>query len=314
MAATSASAPGKAILFGEHAVVYGRPAIAIPVAQVRARVVVTPLVSASPGKVLLEAPDIGLSTQLSELAQDHPLAAACQLTFSALLINRPPAMSVRITSTIPVASGLGSGAAVSVALIRALSAYLGHPLADDKVCAMAYEVEKIHHGTPSGIDNTVITYRVPILFVRSEPIQSLPVPLPFTLVIGDTGVRSPTAIAVSEVRAGWEKNPQGFNARFNAIGELTHAAYLAITSGNIPRLGPLMDYNHSLLSELGVSSPELDRLVGAARSAGAWGAKLSGAGRGGNMIALVDPGMAETVAQSLQDAGAVRTIITTIDS
>jgi mevalonate kinase len=314
MPAIFATAPGKAILFGEHAVVYGRPAIAIPVTQVRATAIITPLLLASPGTIKLEAPDIGLSAHFAELPMDHPLAAALYRTFSALEITDPPAMTVRITSTIPVASGLGSGAAVSVALIRALSAFFGHPLPDEEVCALAFEVEKIHHGTPSGIDNTVITYRAPVYFVRGEPIRTVSVPLPFTLVIGDTGVSSPTAVAVGDVRAGWKQNQPAYAARFDAIGDLARIAFQAITAGDIPRLGPLMDQNHTLLTELGVSSPELDRLVNAARNAGAWGAKLSGAGRGGNMIALVPPEMAASVAQAVEAAGAVHTIITKIEN
>jgi mevalonate kinase len=106
----------------------------------------------------IQAPAIGLDASLNDLPPEHPVAAAVNGVLSTLGATRPPACSLRITSTIPVASGLGSGAAVSVAIIRALSAFLGHPLRDEQVSALAFEVEKLHHGTPSGIDNTVITY------------------------------------------------------------------------------------------------------------------------------------------------------------
>jgi mevalonate kinase len=104
-----------------------------------------------------QAPGIGLDATLENLSPEHPLAAALRLALEQLGISRAPACTIRITSTIPVAAGLGSGAAVSVALIRALSAFLGRPLPDERVSSIAFEVEKLHHGTPSGIDNTVIT-------------------------------------------------------------------------------------------------------------------------------------------------------------
>jgi mevalonate kinase len=132
MPAFSASAPGKIILFGEHAVVYGRPAIAVPVSQVRARVSVSADPLDSPGLVHIQAPTIGLETTFNQLPHDHPLAFAIQLTLNELGVNLAPACTVHVSSTIPLAGGLGSGAAVSVALIRAFSAFLGHPLASKR--------------------------------------------------------------------------------------------------------------------------------------------------------------------------------------
>jgi len=235
-----------------------------------------------------------------------------QQVVTALGIRNLPACTIRITSTIPVAAGLGSGAAVSVALIRALSAFLGHPLSDEKVSSLAYEVEKIYHGTPSGIDNTVITYAKPVFFVRDHPIEIIQVRQPFTLVIGDTGVPSPTKITVSDVRKGWQSNPTYYEAIFEAIGQIVRAARQAIENGPVTALGSLMNENHDLLAKLGVSSPELERLIQAARLAGASGAKLSGGGRGGNMIALSHPGREAEIAQALRSAGAVRVITTEV--
>ncbi len=314
MPAISASAPGKAILFGEHAVVYGRPAIAVPVTQVRARVVVTANIRGTPGSVEVDAPDIGLKAPLNTLSPDHPLAVAVAGVLQALGESRPPALSIRIASTIPVAAGLGSGAAVSVALIRALSAFLGRPLPDDEVSRIAYEVEKRHHGTPSGIDNTVITYARPVFFLRGKPVQVLSVPVPFTLVIADTGIQSLTVETVRDVRVRWEQDPSRYNRIFDQIGDLTTTARQAIETGQVDRLGRLMDENQALLEETGVSSPELDGLIAAARAAGAWGAKLSGGGRGGNMLAVCSQDDSTALATALQNAGAVRTIITQVRS
>ena len=311
---SSASAPGKIILFGEHAVVYGRPAVAVPVTQVQARASITLAKSPSPDNVLIKAPGIGLNATLAELPAGHPLKAAIQRTAAALNISYLPACTIRITSTIPVAAGLGSGAAVTVAIARALSAALGSPLDDEQVCALAYEVEKIHHGTPSGIDNTVIAYARPIYFIKGKPIQQLTVGRPFTIVIGDTGIASPTAKAVGDVRQAWGADKDHLEAMFVSIGAIADSARQVIEQGAVELLGPLMDANHGLLRKLGVSCPELDALVLAARKAGAWGAKLSGGGRGGNMIALVSKAQATKVAAALQAAGAVRTLVTEIQA
>ena len=191
----TASAPGKIILFGEHAVVYGRPALAVPVTQVRATVDVWP---AEYRGVWIEAPNIRIKAELREIPTDHALAAALQILFSALGIDPYPNINIRITSTIPVASGLGSGAAVSVALIRALLGYLGRAAPDDEVNRLAFEMENIYHGTPSGIDNTVITYSRPVYFVRGRPIETFKPRVPFTIVIGDTGVPAPTKDSVAD--------------------------------------------------------------------------------------------------------------------
>ena len=213
MAYTS-SAPGKIILFGEHAVVYGRPAVAVPVTQVSAKVSVIAMPEAAAGTVRIQAPDIDLEATLAELPANHPLKAAITRTAAALKVRQLPACTLRVKSTIPVAAGLGSGAAVTVAIARALSAFLGSPLDDRQVSALAFEVEKIHHGTPSGIDNTVITYARPVYFIKGKPIQQLPVGRAFTIVIGDTGIASPTAKAVGDVRTAWQSDQDHYEALF----------------------------------------------------------------------------------------------------
>ncbi len=178
--------------------------------------------------------------------------------------------------------------------------------------ALVYEVEKLHHGTPSGIDNTVIAYGQPVYFVRGQPPQTFPIGRPFTLAIADSGIASPTRIAVGDVRRAWEQEPARFEALFDRVAAAVEAARAAIAAGEPERLGRLMDENHALLQETGVSCPELDALVTAARAAGATGAKLSGGGRGGNMIALVTESTASRVAGALRAAGAVHVIVTKV--
>jgi mevalonate kinase len=310
MPAIVASAPGKIILFGEHAVVYHRPAIAVPVTMVRAKASILPGINFPPGTIKIEAPDINLSAQLNQLAADHPIGLAVRSVLKKLDIDRPPALTLRITSTIPIAAGMGSGAAVSVAICRALSAFLGSPLPETTVSSLAYVVERLHHGNPSGIDNTVIAYGRPVYYIRGELPILFEVLTQFTLVIADTGVSSPTALAVSGVRGRWELDKIRFEALFDQIGALTNQAHHILKEGDPLLLGPLMNENHRLLAEVGVSSPELEKLVTAARQAGALGAKLAGGGVGGNMIALATPRTAGIIAQSLLQAGATHTIIT----
>jgi mevalonate kinase len=309
-----ATAPGKIILFGEHAVVYGRPAIAIPLSQLRATAVIAP--SAQPG-VRLIAPDLGQDVMLTDAPPDDAIAAVIRQVQTA--VNQPtlPAMTITVSSQIPVASGLGSGAAITAAVVRALAEFLGvaHLATPEWVSMLTYEVEKIHHGTPSGIDNTVVSYEMPVYFVRQQPqnkIQPFAAARPIHLLVGDTGVRSSTKIAVGDVRRHWQEDPSKFEALFDGCGRIAAAARTAIERGDIAALGLLMGENHTLLQEMTVSSAELDRLVAAATAASALGAKLSGAGRGGNMIALVTPETATAVQHALLAAGAQTVRMTTL--
>ncbi len=306
---TTSSAPGKIILFGEHAVVYGHPALAVPVMQVQAQVEVE--AGSRPG-IWLEAKQIGLQAELASLGPDNPLAAMVRGVLALQAVTSPPSLFIRISSSIPIASGLGSGTAVSVALARALSQHLGSPLNDDEVSRLAYEVEKFHHGRPSGIDNTVITFARPVFFVRGEPIEVLHPADTFTLVIADTGLPAPTREAVGDVRRLWEADKRRWERHFELIGELARQARQVIEKGDWHDLGVLMERNHSLLQELTVSCPALDALAEAARRSGALGAKLSGGGRGGNMIALVEEANAPAIAEALRKAGAVHTLITRV--
>ena len=312
MPAITASSPGKVILFGEHAVVYERPAIAVPVAQVKTKVTILAEPLKSPGSVLIESPAIGLHADLDTLPADDPLALAIHHTQAALNVDHLPAMTIRITSSIPVAAGLGSGASVSVALTRALAAFLGNPLPDEKVSLIAYQVEKKHHGNPSGIDNTVITYAQPIFFTRGQPFELIPVAEPFTLIIADSGIKSPTILAVADVRKCWLENQVFYESLFDKIGVITQQARRFISNGPCHLLGPLMTANQDLLKQIGVSCPELDFLITTALDAGALGAKLSGSGRGGNMIALVAPDLSGKVSSALTQAGATHTLVTQV--
>ncbi len=306
-----AQAPGKIILFGEHAVVYGQPALAVPVNQVHADAEAS---DSDRAGIWVNAPDIRLHAEHSRLALDDALGATISMVCQkiGILPANHAGTEIKVTSTIPLASGLGSGAAVSVAIIRALSAHLGQPFTDAQVNEIAYEVEKIHHGTPSGIDNTVVTYGKPIFFIKGQPIELLHVAKPFTIIIGDTGISAPTKESVADVRKLWQQDKPKMEMLFGVAGSLAQVARQSIEGGHPERLGPLMNENQRVLTEMGVSSPELDKLVVASLNAGASGAKLSGGGRGGNMIALTIKENAPTIVEALYAAGAKNVIVTEV--
>ena len=316
---TVTTAPGKVILFGEHAVVYNRPAIAVPVTDVRATATIS---LGEPGSGIwilaadLPSPDGepgGHRYRLRDAPADDPLRASVELALDAFRHGESARdLLIAVTSTIPIARGMGSGAAVATAVVRAIGRHFGHDAQPEKISSLVYEVEKLHHGTPSGIDNTVVAYAQPVFFVRGRGITRLSVGAPLNLVIGDTGVVSSTREVVGDVRRRWSADTEGYEGVFDQIGALARQAKSVIERGYPKDVGRLMDENHELLITLGVSSPELDKLVEAAKTAGALGAKMSGAGWGGNMLALVEAERTPTMAGALQAAGAVSTIFSRI--
>lgn len=319
MGRTVVTAPGKVILFGEHAVVYGYPAIAAPVTQVEARVVVED--GSRPGTpsqsgTLIIAPDLNQEIWLADAPNDDALAMAIRLVQKAAGLAELPPLKITVSSTIPIASGLGSGAAIAAGLIRALARHLSRPelATNEQVSSLTYEVEKIYHGTPSGIDNTVVSYEQAVYFVRQQPqnrIETFDVARPVHLLVADTAIRSSTKAVVSDVRCQWEADPTRFDEIFANCGRIADEARVALEQGDLARLGVLMNENHRWCRAMTVSSPELDRLVVAAQEAGALGAKMSGAGRGGNMIALVTEELVERVRDGLDTAGA-RSVLTSV--
>lgn len=312
----TATAPGKIILFGEHAVVYGRSAIAVPVSKVRAKATVE--ANPQPG-VRLIAPDLKRDALLTETRPDDPVAAAAHHVQQAIGLAAWPDMIVTVSSKIPIASGMGSGAAITAAAVRAMTEFVGykHLLSKEWVSALTYEVEKIHHGTPSGLDNTVVVYEQPVYFKRQQPqnlIETFTVARSLTFLVADTGIHSSTKRVVGDVRRRWKTNTPKFEQIFDRCGQLADAGRQAIEAGDIQQLGLLMRENQTVLEAMTVSSRKLDRLIKAAERAGAIGTKLSGAGRGGNMIALVEEGSETAVCQALYAAGAKNVLTTRLEA
>ncbi|MBI9045377.1 MAG: mevalonate kinase [Anaerolineaceae bacterium] len=308
----SASAPGKSILFGEHAVVYGKPAIAVPVHQVRAKAIVEPLIGRKANIIKIEAPDIGVNDWLSELPEEQAFNKIFQIIKTQLNISHFPALKLRISSTIPIASGMGSGAAVSIAAIQAISTFLGTELSKKTINQLAFKVERIHHGTPSGIDNSVICYAQPIFFIKNEELSPLGIGKSFNLMVANSGRPSHTADVISAVRQIKISSPNQFSNLIDQIGDITLQAKSALENGNHQILGKLMTKNHTYLQSLDVSNPFLDKMVNTALDAGALGAKLSGSGRGGNIIVLLDENKIDLITSALRIIGSQEVFLTKI--
>jgi mevalonate kinase len=294
-----ASACGKLILLGEHAVVYGHPAVAVPVGSLRVRAEL----EEGPLPLRIVSPAVGLDALLDDLPAHHPLVFCIRRALETLHA-RPPTGRMTIASEIPVASGLGSGAAVSTAVVRVLALSAGRELSPAEVSGVVFEAERIYHGTPSGVDNTVIAYERPVFFRRGQDPVTLAVGAPMQFLIADSGVRSETRGAVGGVRERRQAAPDRYDGYFRQIGELAEKGREYLEAGDRESLGDAMNRCHDLLRSIGVSTPGLDRLVKAARDAGALGAKLTGAGLGGNAAVLIDPEQRAAVESALLESGA----------
>ena len=306
MPAIFSSAPGKIILFGEHAVVYDQPAIATPTSEIRCKAYIFPIIDEGHTHII-EAPDIGLNVNLQDLEENHPLAFVVSRFMEEFNLDHLPSFHLKIVSTIPVASGMGSSAATTISIIRALGKFIGQDLSNELVNQIALDVEKIQHGTPSGVDNTVITYEEPIFFQINTEHQILQINKDIFFIIADSGKNSKTKEIVNDVRERWLKNRNHLNELFVQIGEISKNARGFLEIGDNIKIGELLTRNQKLLKSLGVSCEELDTLIEAALDAGAFGAKLCGAGRGGLMVALINQDDYSHVEKALKKVGAKST-------
>jgi hydroxymethylglutaryl-CoA reductase len=221
---------------------------------------------------------------------------AAQLLDRLGLLDRP--LTIEVHATVPRAMGLGSSAAIAVAIVRALNAHFALGLGDDEISRLALEGEKVAHGNPSGIDNTIATYGGLMLYRRGDPPERTPLSLPgpLRLVVAMSGIESLTATTVARVRRMWERNPRPYEAIFDQIDSLTLKGVTALENEDLATLGECMNLCHGLLNALQVSTWELEELVQIARNNGALGAKLTGGGGGGSVIALCADNAADLLA------------------
>ena len=260
----------KAILVGEHAVVYGAPALSVALDR-GVRVTVEDRAAA--------AREAALAAPVEEALRRIAEALGADLS----------RLRVVIDSEVPHGAGLGASAALCVGFARALLARKGRSAPPHaEVVALAGLGEAVLHGNPSGIDAEVAAGGGIVRFLRGEPpvVERIEVKEPLPLVVADTGAPAPTREMVERVAARRKTAPGATDALFDLAGALVEAAVPAVRSADWPALGRMLDAAHAVLQRLGVSTPDLDRGVRAARRAGALGAKLTGAGGGGCLIAL----------------------------
>jgi mevalonate kinase len=307
MPAISAKAPAKLILLGEHAVVYGHPAIAVPIRSLWLKATCQAVIR-QPRGFTVSAPQLDIDGSFSDLPENHPLHTAILLTLQHLAITEIPSVHLRVHANFPFSSGLGSSASLAVAVVRALSDFLGHPLDLPTLNALAYQVEISAHGTPSGVDNSVTSYNLPIWFVKGQTPQVLTPGGDFHFVIADTGVKKSTAVTLGELAAKRQQEPTDINTHYDAIGKIVIRGRIAFEAGDSGGFGRLMNENQAHLAAVGVSSAELDNLISASLQAGALGAKLTGGGRGGFMLALAANSETKQLSQALLAAGAKQVI------
>ncbi len=285
---TSGFGHGKVILLGEHAVVHGQPALAAGLAAgIRAH--------ASPGDGTIHVPAWEL-----ELApgDDSPVRTAVARLMARLAVE-PETLDLWLESELPARAGLGSSAAMAVAVARAVAARTG--AGAQEILAAAAEAETVFHASPSGIDAAAASRGGVGCFDKATGWQAIPIPAPIELCVGLSGKPRETAALVKGVTRLCEEVPVTHRL-VEAMGDVARAGCLAVRDGDQLALGRLLNLAHGLLAGVGVSTPELDAMVHAARAAGAVGAKLTGAGGGGAVIAI-GPGRHDDILRAWRGLG-----------
>ena len=293
------SACGKSILLGEHAVVYGQPAIAIPMEDIRACAWIE---ENNQRGIEIDALDLNEKIVV-ENENRHQFAIVVDELIQKTQSEKLN-FTVKLTSDIPQSVGMGSSAATSAAVCRCVAEYLGIELTAEEESEIVFRAEEIVHGTPSGIDNNVIVYEKPILFVKGEAPKILHSKRDLYIIIGESGVESSTMEMVKNIREMVNEKPKEFENKFDRIGKLVKEAEQNIQNGNIDEIGMLMNKNQEMLIEMQLSHPELDNIIEIARRAGALGAKLTGKGGGGNVVAISDKlETQKMIANAIEGAG-----------
>lgn len=287
-----ASAPGKAILFGEHAVVYGKPAIAMAINK---RTCVEVL-EADSNKINVNIRDLGIKGCIDfhneSIISDSPKKGILKYILESLKKTHDGSgLEINIDVNIPIGGGLGSSAAATVATIAAVSSYNEMNLSMEEIAKYAHEVELGVQKSASPLDTTISTYGGLIyLETDAEDILQLDIDYDIPVVIGYTDTRGNTGKLVEAVRIRKDIYPEIINPVINSIETITEEAKEAILNNDKKRIGELMNINHGLLDALGVNTKELSNMVYTARNAGACGSKITGAGGGGSIIAYCPDG------------------------
>jgi mevalonate kinase len=292
---------GKAILFNEHFVVYGVPAIVSAIGNYTTSKVES---IDKPGWKLNDNRKATPKYKEDKIEQQKDSIDKILKKMDIDLSKK--GLQITLEGTLYCASGIGASAASCVAIARALSDHFNKNLSDEEINEIAYEGEKGYHGTPSGIDNTASAFGGLIWFEKGDKpvIEKISIQAPIEIVMGNTGKVANTSAAVAGVKGRKEQNPEKYKEIFDRADNIAYLAKNALLNEDYQGLGKLMNENHKLLQQIEVSSRELDFLVKLARDQGALGAKLTGGGLGGNIIALT-PGreLQEDVANAIEKEG-----------
>lgn len=295
-------ANGKIILMGEHSVVYGQPAIALPFNQAS----ITSKIYFTDGPITI---DCIYHQGLLEEAPDE-LYGIRQLINICLIYLRQPHKNIhiKIESNLPAQRGLGSSAAVSIAIVRSLFDAFKIELTQQRLSHFVDIAEQIHHTNPSGIDAETISLGQAVYFQKESGKSVIPLRMDAVIVVADTGKQGLTKEAVTEVKELWARNPNVVNPIMERLGQLTNEVKTFLENNEVIRLGLAMTEAHQLLNQIHVSDEKLESLVSVALKNGALGAKLTGGGKGGCMIALTENiEKAHLIADALRQEGAVST-------
>ncbi|MEN4016930.1 MAG: mevalonate kinase [Methanobacterium sp.] len=289
----TASAPGKAILFGEHAVVYGKPAIAMALNK-RAQVKVT---ERPDNKIQVNIKDLGIKGYINlgenTVTSNSPKKGILNYVLNSVKsVHQGSGLDICIDVNVPIGGGLGSSAAVTVALIAALFRYNNMDFEKKEIARLAHKVELEVQNYASPLDTSISTYGGLIYLKDAKKIVSLDINHNIPLVIGFTDQRGDTGKLIEAVKIRKESYPEIINPVIDSIESLTIEAKEAILNNDKKRIGELMNINHGLLDALGVNTLELSNMVYTARDAGASGSKITGAGGGGSIISFC-PGTEE---------------------
>jgi mevalonate kinase len=306
----TASAPAKVILFGEHFVVYGHPAIVLAIdkrASVTAQLRKDDRISISSSNLRIAGTFKGDKFQArkggakARLRLEPARTAVQQVLGKAS--SKKTGVDVHIDSDIPISTGLGSSAAVATATVAAVGHLLDVELTRDQIFRMAYESECLVHGTPSGIDPAISTYGGALQFQKKRDFIDLKVQTKVPLVIGNTKAERSTGELFARVRRVRQNYPSIVDLLMVAGARTALLAVEALRKEELKTIGELMNINHALLSAVGVSHESLDRLVYAARNNGAYGAKLTGGGGGRCIVAVAEDNKLKKVKAAIERAG-----------
>lgn len=294
-------AHSKIILIGEHAVVYGKPAIALPFPSLE----VVSSVKEIPGDLFLTCRYfVG---RLEEAPKDLKGIAACIIETLKNLKQPKEGLHIKIDSSVPVGRGLGSSASSAIAVVKSLYQYFEQNLSKTKLLELVHISETFAHGNPSGIDMIAASSDQPLWFEKDGEIFPVKVKSPLHLVVADTGRIGGTLEAVDSIRQKSLTFPHKVKHSIDLLGYYTAQTRSALAEGNSLVVGKMMDAAHRELKKLGVSDSELNHLVQVAKERGALGAKLTGGGKGGCMIALASSHEhAENLAEELLRNGAAQ--------